>query len=197
MRRCPPLDGAFVSTREDRTTTDGDGTAQTGLPSAIVATCDATHTRVDLDDDDLPTVKHRPGTPHTHTQLIILSSCGARAGRLMQLKENRLTLSTPSTGFGRNCSDNFPIIFLVTVASAAAASVRASDDPLYNVASAIRETAAGPLPLSHGVVCKTRYFFHQHLLLFPAARASTKENVVGHTPFRSVSKGFRYRRQAH
>lgn len=69
----------------------------------------------------------------------------------MQLKENRLTLSTPSTGFGRNCSDNFPIIFLVTVASAAAFAdtVRVSDDPLYNVASAIRETAAGPLPLSY------------------------------------------------
>lgn len=115
----------------------------------------------------------------------------------MQLKENRLTLSTPSTGFGRNCSDNFPIIFLVTVASAAAAAaVRVADDPLYNVASAIRETAAGPLPLSYGVVCK-RYFFHQYRLPFPAARASTKENVVGRTPFRSVSKGFRYRRQAH
>lgn len=113
----------------------------------------------------------------------------------MQLKENRLTLSTPSTGFGRNCSDNFPIIFLVTVASAAAAAaVRVADDPLYNVSSAIREFAAGPLPLSHGVVCKRWYFFHQHLLAFPAARASTKENVVGRTPFRSVSKGFRYRR---
>lgn len=118
----------------------------------------------------------------------------------MQLKENRLTLSTPSTGFGRNCSDNFPIIFLVAVASAAAAAaaVRVADDPLYNVASAIREFAAGPLPLSHGVVCKRWYFFHQHHLpSFPAARASTKENVVGRTPFRSVSKGFRYRRQAH
>lgn len=43
----------------------GGGTAQTGLSSAI-ATCDATHTRVDLDADDLPTVKHRPSTCLTH-----------------------------------------------------------------------------------------------------------------------------------